>query len=161
MRILKRYKDVNGNTVGYDVLSDGVTNRVSLEKALGLQEFIDNAFITSGGEYRAKSGYKIDTEVLYNNVLLPRVITKPQQSKTNETESEYHGKEFINICRKLRQYALENNFTVDMNKHSSNNDNNVHLFKLIEACDVTVHDFVRDYLYNLQPYSLSKFQGTS
>lgn len=156
MRILKRYKDVNGNTVGYDILVEGTVDRFSLEQALGLQSHIDNAFITSGGEYRAKSGYKIDTEVLHN-ALVVRPNLQHAQSDKIQQDVEYYGKPFIGVCRLLRKYAEQNNFVVDMSKHKSNSGKNTHLFKLIEACDISVHDFIRNYLYNIQPYSLSKF----
>ena len=160
MRILKRYKDVNGNTVGYDILVEGTVDRFSLEQALGLQSHIDNAFITSGGEYRAKSGYKIDTEILHNELVVRPVSQPIEKPRTQNMISDYHGKEFISICRKLRAYAQDNNFVVDMSKHKSNYGKNTHLFKLIEACDMSVHDFIRNYLYNIQPYSLSRFQST-
>lgn len=160
MKILKRYKDANGSIVGYDILAEGTVSRFSLEQALSLQQYIDNAFITSGGEYRAKSGCKIDTEVLHKNQLIVRPVAKPiEKPRTQSMPLDYYGKEFISVCRKLRSYAQSNNFVVDMNKHKSNYGKNTHLFKLIEACGVNVHDFIQNYLYNIQPYSLSRFQS--
>lgn len=161
MQILKRYKDTNGNTIGYDISAEGKVGRVSLEEALALQKFIDNAFVTSGEEYRAKSGYSIDTEVLHRNQLIVRPAVKPaEKPKSPNMHFDYHGKDFILICRKLRRYAQDNNFVVDMSKHKPNYGRNTHLFKLIEACGLDVHDFIQNYLYNIQPYSLSKFQST-
>lgn len=160
MKILKRYKDANGSIVGYDILAEGTVGRFSLEQALSLQQYIDNAFITSGGEYRAKSGCKIDKEVLHKNQLIVRPVAKLiEKPRTQSMPLDYYGKEFIFVCRKLRSYAQSNNFVVDMNKHKSNYGKNTHLFKLIEACGVNVHDFIQNYLYNIQPYSLSRFQS--
>ena len=161
MEIIRRYKDANGNTIGYDIANGTVVKFVSVDRALDIAEFIINAVVVSGKEFRAKKGYKIDTVVLHSNEL---AVRKPVQTVPTQSNSlqgiDFYGKEFINVCRRLRTCASKNNFTVDMSRHKSNDGRNTHLFKLIEACDIDVRTFIRGYLYNIQPYSLSKFQGS-
>lgn len=119
MKILKRYKDANGNTVGYGISIEGSVDRVSLEQALALQNYIDNAFITSDGEYRAKSGCKIRTELLR---ISPQDIKVPLRKYKGRKCSAPHSyiiprlikdfskkKKFVNVYNDLKyRYRIVN-----------------------------------------------------
>ena len=72
---------------------------------------------------------------------------------------DYFGKDFIKVCRKIRKYANANRLKLDTKPHQANEGRNIHLFKVIETCGVSLHDFVRGYLCNLQPYSLTAFNN--
>lgn len=87
-----------------------------------------------------------------------KIISTDNIGKTI-VESDYYGIEFISVCRRIRRYAIEGKLTVLTNKHKSNSGKNTHLFKLIEACNISVEDFIRGYLSVIQPYSLEKFQS--
>lgn len=71
---------------------------------------------------------------------------------------EYHGMEFLTVCRKIRKFANADMFELDMSAHKSNEGKNIHLFKLIQACHIDVRTFIRGYLANIQPYSLQRFK---
>lgn len=50
--------------------------------------------------------------------------------------------------------------TIERREHKSNGERNTYLFKVIEACGISVKDFITGYLSVLQPYSLEYFQGS-
>lgn len=75
---------------------------------------------------------------------------------SDEVVQNSYGSTFINVCRIVRKKASEKKIVVEQNAHKSNDGRNIHLFKLIEACNLSVNDFVNEYLSVLQPYSLEK-----
>lgn len=77
--------------------------------------------------------------------------------KPNDLPDDYYGREFITICRKVRELALQNKIIVqEMDKiYSSDVDN---FIKLIGSCGVGVKDFIKGYLSAIQPYSFEGFQ---
>ena len=157
MRIVTRYKEA-GVTVAYDVEMNNKIKHLDATAVKELAEFVENAELMTTGEFRALKGECINTvattPVLSENgdcsVRLP-VMGLPS---CQFGEPDCYGKEFIKVCRRLREFARKNNFTVDMSEHKANGGRNTQLFKLIEACDTNVHNFIRMYLYNIQPYSL-------
>ena len=62
----------------------------------------------------------------------------------------------IEICKRIRKYAKEGNFKVI----KSNCNERDYFFRLIESCDLSIEDYVREYLSFIHPYSLSPFQET-
>lgn len=160
--ILKRFKDSNGNVTSYMIVDNnsGKKDTVSKIDAQKLSTFIRNARLIKSGEYIAKKGCSIDTEVDTSNLLAVRKVNKISDNVKNNIDIDFYGKEFINICRRIRQCAILGNIRVDTSSHKSNGGNNINMFKLIEACGISVQDFVKGYLSVLQPYSLSKFMGT-
>ena len=159
MRILTRYKNQNGLTVGYDIqLNNGEICYFDRFAAMNLADQIDNAILTKSAEFRANEGCHIDTVVGYTN--LDKRGELQQVVSQCSTEFDYYGKDYIDICKRIRKYALENKLTIDLSENKSNNENNTHLLKLMGACNIGADNFVKNYLYNLQPYSLSKFQGS-
>lgn len=166
MDIIKRYKDNNGNTAGYEVVDNGIYKNISLETALQLRNRIRNASVVKVGnneEFRANKGKHIETVVNLNAIKvsrkkLPTLRNKNTVSNNNE---EFNGKQYINVCREIRRYALSNKLEIDTRPHKSNAGLNTNLFKLIEACDIGLREFICGYLSVLQPYSLSKFQESN
>ena len=157
MRIERRYKDNNGKTIGYDVSENNKFKYIENIVAIHMAEFIDNAVLMKNKEFRAKKGYNIDTIIVHNTELSVRKLDSNFKSELN---IDYYGKDYINICRRLRRYAEQNKIEVSMNKHKANGGRNTHLFKMIKACDIDVDKFITQYIYNIQPYSLSRFQGS-
>lgn len=158
--ILKRHKDSNGNTIEYTVIVDGQIARVDLNTLkLSYGNNVDNAYLVNG-EYKAKKGCHIETDVVSTGLSVQKV-TKPQVKVKSEFINDYYGKDFIGVCRRLRNYANMGNIKVVTNKHSSNNGNNVHLFEIIELCGLSIKDFVVGYLSVIQPYCLDLFQPSN
>lgn len=157
--ILKRIKDSNGVVKKYEIQSidTGKTSIIDSNTAISLHNRILNASLTKNMEYKANTGSKILTEVEMSN-LLPT----PQPSQLSQVRSDvafdYYGREFIKTCRLIRKSAISGKIIIDKKPHKSNEGRNIHLFKLIDACGITVEDFVKGYLSVLQPYSLEYFQ---
>lgn len=161
MEIIKRHKNLVGDTVGYTVSNNGQQYYRSKQDIINIAWAIDNAELLSNNEFRAKKGCHIDTVMDTGSLSVQHTKNLSNEIKSKEIEPEYYGKEFINICRKIRKYAADGKIIVSTDKHTSNEGRNIHLFKLIEACGLSIEDFVRGYLSVIQPYALEKFKGNS
>ena len=161
MRILKRYKNDSGQTIGYRIeqrtKTASMENDYTVEEAIVFRNRIKNATLLSNSEYIAKKGCKIETQRV--NTTKTTKIAKPVKVASPTMPKDYFGKDFIKVCRKIRKYANANRLKLDTKPHQANEGRNIHLFKLIETCGVSLHDFVRGYLCNLQPYSLTAFNN--
>ena len=161
MEVLSRIVGTSGIPEYYKIFDGSGVQVVDSATALFYAKsgMLSNVVIVGGNYLRAKTGYKIDTIVMHSTKLLPRpVINSIQvQNMQGYPYSDCHGFNFINICRVLRRLALEDKFEVDLKPYKANYGNNIHLFKAIESCGITVYEFVRKYLYNIQPYSLDYF----
>ena len=157
--ILERHKSTNGVVVGYKVNIDGnVTNLPFNVLRDSFNSSIRNAYLV-GNDYRAKKGSHIKTVVETTNLRVHKQQTTGLSfPNTSPLTQDFYGKEFINICRRIRQYARVGNLRVNTNVHKSNNGNNVQLFDLIKLCGLSVQEFVMWYLSVLQSYCLEYFQ---
>lgn len=63
----------------------------------------------------------------------------------------------VNVCRKIRNIARTQNITVRDDAHS--NDNARNLISYLEYCNIDLNDYVKDYLYNLQPFMIERNQN--
>lgn len=161
MEILKRYKDIKGNTVAYDVKCEGVVKRLSKQDTIFFADNITNAnYIVSSGEFRAKTGFHIETIVDNSNLGVRSKAVLANVTPSQRLEGDYYGRQYIKVCKRIRQCAIAGYIHVERRTHRSNNGLNTHLFSLIEACDISLDEFVSGYLSVLQPYSLAPFQGT-
>lgn len=133
MIILKGHKDSNGNTVSYTLSNDGNIINMSSADTIKLSSLITNAYLTSNNEFRAKAGYSIETVVDTSNLSI-RKNTKLEKV-SNNIGLDYYGKEFINICRRIRTYAISKKVRVDKGRHRSNKGLNLNIYKLIETAD--------------------------
>lgn len=70
----------------------------------------------------------------------------------------YYGMEYLNICRSIRMWAREGRLVVEQRRHKGNQGKNLDLFAMLDLLQVTPQDFVVQYLSNLQPYALGKFE---
>lgn len=156
MIILKRHKDSNGNTVSYTLSNDGNIINMSSADTIKLSSLITNAYLTSNNEFRAKAGYSIETVVDTSNLSI-RKNTKLEKV-SNNIGLDYYGKEFINICRRIRTYAISKKVRVDKGRHRSNKGLNLNIYKLIETVGVDLDSFIIGYLSCIQPYCLSHFK---
>ena len=161
MRILKRVKE-NNIVVGYMIdIGNNEVKFIERESAVNLQSLITNAvLLRDGSDYMGRDGVIIET--IQNETRHSTIVHKKQEiAKVNNSSytGDYYGQQFINVCRNLRKYARSGNVVVDMSSHKSNGGNNTHLFRLIEACGVSVRELVVGYLSVIQPYSLQLFQG--
>lgn len=164
MQILARCKDINGEVIAYKINNDGNIFYMSSGDALANKHLITNAYVVNGKYFRALKGHNIETICDLSNLsnIIKPVSFKNKIDNSNIYETDYYGKEFINICKKIRRYAISGKLTVDKSTHKSNRGNNIHLFKLIESCGITVDSFVKGYLSTIHPYYLEKFsQGNS
>lgn len=160
MKILKRHKNINGETVGYTV-QDNINEAYLLkEDAIRLTNLIENARLLSNYEFRANDGCTIETVVDTSNLRVINANISPINisGKGYIGIQDYYGKGFLNICLKIRNYANKGNLIIDKRQHKGNNGKNLHLFKMIDACGISVEDFVKGYLSVLQPFSLTYFQ---
>lgn len=151
LMLLKRIKNDKGIVEAYEV-EDVATRVKSIVNSLELakkHKLVQNAILLKNGEFRAKQGYKIGTEVKYSNIINKYTKTNIPKGLGNGTFKEcYYGKDFINICRKIRNLAYADKIIIDkaISRHSSNAGNNVHLVKSIEACGISIKGFIRGYL---------------
>lgn len=129
--ILIRHKDKTGKTVSIDGVIDIVDKEVL---KYSFDSYIDNAYLVNG-EYRAKKGYHIKTVV--DNQCLK--VVKPSASTKFNLPNDFYGKNFIGVCRKIRNYASLGKIAVRTNKHD------VNLFEIIKLCGLSVEDFVKGY----------------
>lgn len=157
MIITTRHKTSGGILLGYTVLSDGKQIYVDKDEAIALSKFITNATLTQNNEYRVLKGSHIETVIRYNELTVNKT-TKPAIKTDVRFTCKYYGEGHINECKKIRRYALEGNIQIDTSAHKSNRGANIHLFKLIEACGISLRTFILSYLSVLQPYSLEDFQ---
>lgn len=167
IQITKRYKDNQGRTYKYKVrINNGEEEERESAFVIEHKKDVVNAdFIERTGEFRAKDGEHIETITVETRLVK---VTGFEQNSINSCAVkgenitiDYYGKEFIGVCRSIRKMAVLKRFQVDRSNHRSNNGANVHLFKMIEACGVTVEQFIGGYLSNIQPYALSRFQSTT
>lgn len=155
MVILKRIKS-GSKVVKYIVEDNGRTVELDASVVIGAAPLVMNATLESGVDFRAKAGCHIETVQLKDIGIQQRQVLSVVDN-TQNSGLDYYGKEFISVCRKIRDYAKSGKIVVDMNRHRSNDGLNVNMFKLIEACDISVKDFVTGYLSVIQPYSLQRF----
>jgi hypothetical protein len=88
---------------------------------------------------------------------IPNVVMRNCKLRFDEIQ-DYHGKEFVNICKKIRRYAIAGRFKISTENYNSDKVRKIDLFKMIEACGVDVEMFVSEYLSVLQPYCLHQFK---
>ncbi len=161
MEIVKRHKDSNNRVIGYTVRDNNIEKYLNANVVQALFGQITNATILPNGEYRANKGCSIETVIDTKNLLsIQNPATLATVHDTTMDNIEYYGKDFINACKRIRKYAFEGKLSISKDTHEANNGANVHLFKLIEACGIGLEDFIKGYLSVIQPYSLSKFQGS-
>lgn len=158
MYITKRFKDDNGVVTAYEVEDRGHKVRLNANVVQSLFSQIENADLRDDGTYIAKKGSHIETVIEYKQLLVPTNKKVVESIVEPNMIFDYYGKNFINICRKIREYANQGKFTVEKKPHKPNGGKNLHLVKLIESCNISVDTFIQSYLANIQPYSLQKFQ---
>lgn len=158
--IKKRHKDSKGNIIGYtaDNISTGEKDIKFKAEFLELHaNEVVNAHVVNNHGFVADKGSHIDTVVDYSDLGVHKVKPKLLSGNGSSTVIDYYGRDYTNICRKIRSAAISGRIKIDKNPHTSNGGNNLHLFKLIEACGISVDAFVISYLSVIQPYSLDKF----
>ena len=147
--------------IGYTISNGRTTGYIDVDAAKMWSDEIDNAILLDNGDFRAKKGKHIE---IVEETGLGRIYNKNKLNIVNKQQGNknkynvYYGKDYINICRNIRKYALSDNIEIDTRPHRSNDGNNVHLFNLIKACGLELKEFVCGYLSVLQPYTLSAFQ---
>lgn len=156
MIIKARIKDGEGNTVAYDIMNGTEVARLNKDVVIGLFNQITNARLMPNGEFRANKGCCIDT-IINKTALAIRENKVQEHAIGGNIRINFFGKEFINICRKIRRYARQGKVRLDENKHRANNGLNLHLFDLIDACGINHKKFITQYLSNIQPYCLEWF----
>lgn len=165
MRIVKKYKNNNGKTKGYD-FSDGKSTVFLSAEAASLMLESGSLVIENGLYNKETKEIYADTELVTlsdssaneSNYSLPDVTSSAlETSKNSNDDIKFYGKGFIKVCRKIRLFARQGNFSVDMSEHKVNGGRNTHLFKLMECSGMTVWQVVKSYLENIHPYSLIPF----
>lgn len=165
MRIVKKYKNNDGKTKGYD-FSDGKSTVFLSADAASLMLESGSLIIENGLYNKETKEIYADTELVTLpdssvneiNDSLPDVTSNDLElSKIATDVIDFYGKGFIKVCRKIRLFARQGNFSVDMTEHKANGGRNTHLFKLIECSGMTVWQVVKSYLENIHPYSLVPF----
>lgn len=158
MEIISRHKDSNGKLLGYTISNNGKISFVDINTARGMQAFIENATLTSAGEYRAKNGYQIDTIIDHSKLSINKQKPAAVQTESNFGNFDYYGKTCLNDCLKIRRYAQSGDLGFDETAHKANNGASVQLYALIRACGIDLETFIVNYMSTLQPYNLEPFQ---
>ena len=102
MKIIKRFKNSKGSTIGYELV-DGEAH-IQLDSTttvqLGKQGIITNANLLENGEFRAKDGYTIDTIVDKKEFKRLPVANNQTYGIPNGKyiDIDYYGKRYINNC---------------------------------------------------------------
>ena len=156
-KIKYRYKNSFGVVTSYGVVTDKGLERWAVNKVLQGGKF-SNAIVLSDGSVRAKRGSHIDTLIDKQELTVrhPKVMS----IKGRQNVGTYSGEHYISVCKKIRLCACSDNIKIDLTAHKSNEGRNVHLFSLIEACGISVRDFIRGYLSVLQPCFLEDYWAT-
>lgn len=105
--------------------------------------------------FRVREGYKIEViDSISNN------LNKSIKLQGSNIPNDYYGKEYVNICRQIRNMAIMGRIKLDkaITAHKSNSGNNIHLLDLIEACGIKAIDFIQGYLSVIQPFVFEYFQ---
>lgn len=172
--ILERHKNSSGDVTSYLIHgdSDNKQRLIPVDALVYFKYSVKNAdYVYSANDFRAKKGYRIKTIIGTKNLLIS-TNSKPKTENISISNSlmennilntvDFYGKQYINICRKIRRLALEGKIKLDkaLTIHASNSGYNTHLFKLIEASVVNVEQFIKGYLSRIQPYTLRGFQGS-
>lgn len=92
------------------------------------------------------------------SLIVNKKIDEKPVLRTNIPD-DYYGRNYIKVCRKIRDKAIRGELVVNTNIHKSNDGRNVDLFKLIKLCGVSVKGFIKGYLSVLQPYQLEPFEA--
>ena len=88
-----------------------------------------------------------------DNMNLFEENTTPVISKLTQEDREK-----INICRKLRTLGNLSRIKLDLTSHTKNQSRNTHLFGFMEACGLTPLQVVKQYLCNVQPFMIERFE---
>ena len=74
-------------------------------------------------------------------------------------EAEQNGvsMDTVGVCRQIRNLARLDRIMLDESDHRSGL--NKHLFSYIEYCGLDVREYIREYLSNLQPFMIERFQS--
>lgn len=154
--VLRRVKDKFGNILYFECTVNGVKQNFDLDQLISLKPFLINATVR-GRNVVAKSGSTIETVIDYNYNITPYTKSvAPVQPQI----PDYWGKDMISACRYIRKCAQYDNIVIQMDSHKSNKRSNL-LLETIKDCGMNVKDFVRQYLSNIQPYVLQKFEESS
>lgn len=160
--ILSRIKNSEGHTVAYRVNVDRCN--VKTIKASTLKKYyryVDNAILLGTGEFRAKDGYKIKSEVYRAEIGVQKQhIDNTEGIGGDNMQNALNmslGHEFINKCIVIRKNAAGGRLSIKLEPHKANNGASVQLFKAIEACGIETKEFIKGYLSVLQPYTLERF----
>ena len=159
MKIIKRHKDSSGNTIGYTIDNNGNIKYFQADFVVSNYDKITNAQILSNGEFRANNGESIETVVDTKNLLVRKnAPVLGRNIGQNININDYYGKGYIDVCKRIRKYAIEGKLDVITEARDANQGKNIHLFELIKACGIGLKSFIKGYLSVIQPYSLTKFQ---
>lgn len=74
-----------------------------------------------------------------------------------EAEKNGVSMETVKVCKDIRKLATIDRIKLDETLHRS--ELNKHLFSYIEYCGMDVRDYIREYLSNLQPFMIERFQA--
>lgn len=74
-----------------------------------------------------------------------------------EAEKNGVSMEMVRICKEIRKLAKLDRIQLDETIHRSGL--NKHLYSYIKYCGIDVKEYIKDYLSNLQPFMLERFQS--
>lgn len=74
-----------------------------------------------------------------------------------EAEELGASMEMVRVCKEIRKLARLDRLQLDTTVHRSGL--NKHLYSYIEYCGMDIKEYIRDYLSNLQPFMLERFQS--
>lgn len=152
--ILERIRNYDGTIKSYIVSVDGgKPTELPNEILLSYSDNVVNAYLIKNKYFRAKSGVIIKTTVDNSGLELKR---KYKSLKLNAFDTNYYGKGFECVCRKVRKYASLGNIKVDKSNHTSKE--NLLLIDAIEHIGLDSTLFITSYLQYLQPYMIDNFQ---
>lgn len=158
--IITRCKNTSGETYKYNVIiiEQGRVVEIPKETLRNLSADVVNAdWIESIQDFRAHKGTKIETAADKIGLNSKPVLNNKEELPKMKNDSAI-GMKYINVCKKIRTFALQNRIQVEKTKHIANEGRNIELFEIIKSCGYTVDEFVRAYLTRLQPYELIEFE---
>lgn len=153
----------NGVIIGYNMVDSHNRHKFLLRAAaLKYSDNVINAYVKEG-YYCTKPGYRHIETVIDEQSEKKSIEDKKSAKVANSKQSvrefkECKGRDFKDICERIRGYAREGNMRIQ-GKHKSNKGRNIDLFVILKACGYDVFNAVREYLSVLQPYNIGYYKG--
>lgn len=150
--IITRCKNISGETYKYNVIivEQGRVVEIPKETLRNLSADVVNAdWIESIQDFRAHKGIKIETITDKIGLNSKPVLNNKEELPKMRNDNAI-GIKYINVCKKIRTFALQNRIQVEKTKHIANEGRNTELFEICKGnCEKSRKDHIEDILLDI------------